>query len=99
MNAINGVTCCPGNNYWFSMKKNQNSSNYNVPLMENNEIVERPTDQTTITKRFSEKAVEKINELKDDKFFIYLAHSLPHIPLYASEDFLGKVKMVCMVML
>ena len=60
--------------------------------MENNEIVERPTDQTTITKRFSEKVVEKINELKDDKFFIYLAHSLPHIPLYASEDFLGKSK-------
>ena len=60
--------------------------------MENNEIVERPADQTTITKRFSNKVVKKINELKDDKFFIYLAHSLPHIPLYASEDFLGKSK-------
>ena len=93
MNAINGVTCCPGNNYWPQYEKKPiNSSNYNVPLMENNEIVERPTDQTTITKRFSEKVVEKINELKDDKFFIYLAHSLPHIPLYASEDFLGKSK-------
>ncbi len=93
MNAINGVTCCPGNNYWPQYEKKPiNSSNYNVPLMENNEIVERPTDQTTITKRFSEKVVEKINELKDDKFFIYLAHSLPHIPLYASEGFLGKSK-------
>ena len=93
MNAINGVTCCPGNNYWPQYEnKPINSFNYNVPLMENNEIVERPTDQTTITKRFSEKVVEKINELKDDKFFIYLAHSLPHIPLYASEDFLGKSK-------
>jgi len=93
MNAINGVTCCPGNNYWPQYEKKPiNSDNYNVPLMENNEIVERPADQTTITKRFSEKVVEKISELKDDKFFIYLAHSLPHIPLYASEDFLGKSK-------
>lgn len=93
MNAINGVTCCPGNNYWPQYdKKIINSDNYNVPLMENNKIVERPADQTTITKRFTEKAIEKINELKDDNFFIYLAHSLPHIPLYASEDFLGKSK-------
>ena len=93
MNAINAVTCCPGNNYWPQYdKKIINSDNYNVPLMENNKIVERPADQTTITKRFTQKTIEKINELKDDKFFIYLAHSLPHIPLYASEDFLGKSK-------
>ena len=93
MNALNDITCCPGNNYWPQYEETPiNSNNYNVPLMENNEIVERPADQTTITKRFSEKAVEKINELKDDKFFIYIAHSLPHIPLYASEDFLGKSK-------
>ena len=93
MNSINGVTCCPGNNYWPQYEKNQiNSDNYNIPLMENNKIIERPADQTTITKRFTEKTIDKINELKDEKFFIYLAHSLPHIPLYASEDFLGKSK-------
>ena len=93
MNAINGVTCCPGNNYWPQYEKKPiDSNNYNVPLMENNEIIERPADQTTITKRFSEKAIEHIRKYKDDKFFIYLAHSLPHIPLYASNDFLGKSK-------
>jgi len=93
MNSINGVTCCPGSNYWPQYEKNPiNSNNYNVPLIENNDIIERPVDQTTITKRFSEKVVEKINEMKDDKFFIYLAHSMPHIPIYASNDFLGKSK-------
>ena len=65
---------------------------YNVPLIENNEIVERPADQTTITKRFSDKAVEFIRENRENKFFIYLAHSLPHTPLYASNEFLGKSK-------
>ena len=93
MNAVKGVTCCPGNNYWPQYdKKLINSNNYNVPLMENNEIIERPADQTTITKRFTQKAIEYINKHKDDKFFIYLAHNLPHIPLYASHDFLGKSK-------
>ena len=65
---------------------------YNVPLIENNEIIERPADQTTITKRFSDKAVEFIRENKENKFFIYLAHSLPHTPLYTSDEFLGKSK-------
>ena len=93
MNAVNGVTCCPGSNYWPQYKENPiNSNNYNVPLIENNDIIERPVDQTTITKRFSEKVVEKINEMKDDKFFIYLSHSMPHIPIYASDDFIGKSK-------
>ena len=93
MNAVNGVTCCPGNNYWPQYKKNPiNSNNYNMPLIENNDIIERPVDQTTITKRFSEKVVEKIKEMKDDKFFIYLSHSMPHIPIYASDDFIGKSK-------
>ena len=74
-------------------KKNPiNSNNYNVPLIENNHIIERPVDQTTITKRFSEKVVEKIKEMKDDKFFIYLSHSMPHIPIYASDDFIRKSK-------
>ena len=45
-----------------------------------------------ITKRFSEKVIELVNQYKEDNFFIYLAHSLPHIPLYASDDFLGKSK-------
>ena len=60
--------------------------------MENFKIIERPADQTTITKRFSEKVIELVNQYKEDNFFIYLAHSLPHIPLYASDEFLGKSK-------
>ena len=63
-----------------------------MPLVENNEIIERPVDQTTITKRFSDKAVKFIKDNKDDSFFIYLAHNLPHTPLYASDEFLGKSK-------
>ncbi len=63
---------------------------YNVPLMRNTEIIERPANQHTITKRYSEEAVSYIKKNKDTPFLIYLAHNLPHIPLFASKEFLGK---------
>ncbi len=66
--------------------------NYNVPLMENEAIIERPADQTTITRRYSDRAVDYIKEHQDKPFFLYLAHSLPHIPLFASDEFVGSSK-------
>ena len=93
MDKINGITCCPGPRYWQQYeKKRPDSSNYNVPLIENNNIIERPTDQTTITKRYSDKAVEFIRDNKKNNFFLYLPHNLPHTPLYASDEFTGKSK-------
>ena len=81
------------NNYWSEYERKElNSKSYNVPLIENYDIIERPVDQTTITKRYTEKTLDLINDLKNDNFFIYLSHNLPHIPLYASKDFLGKSK-------
>ncbi|WP_417443148.1 sulfatase [Joostella sp.] len=69
--------------------KNSEIENFNVPLMRNEEIIERPANQHTITKRYSEEAISFIKKNKDNPFFIYLAHNLPHIPLFASEEFLG----------
>ncbi len=63
---------------------------FNVPLMRNEEIIERPADQRTITKRYTEETIRFIKKNKDKPFFIYLAHNLPHVPLFASKDFLGK---------
>ena len=60
---------------------------FNVPLMRDEEIVERPADQRTITKRYTEEAINKIEEFGEEPFFIYLAHNLPHIPLFRSGDF------------
>nr|WP_299174822.1 sulfatase [uncultured Allomuricauda sp.] len=66
--------------------------NYNVPLLRNTEIIERPANQNTITKRYAEETISFIRKSKNKPFFIYLAHSLPHIPLFASKDFSGKSK-------
>jgi arylsulfatase A len=60
---------------------------FNVPLMRNAEIIERPADQTTITKRYTQEAVKFIEQNKDKPFFLYLAHSMPHVPLFRSPEF------------
>lgn len=62
---------------------------WNVPLMRDTTIIERPADQASLTKRYTEEAVRFIREHVDGPFFLYLAHTFPHIPLFASEDFLG----------
>ncbi|MCP4978358.1 MAG: sulfatase-like hydrolase/transferase, partial [Maribacter sp.] len=49
---------------------------YNVPLIRNTEIIERPANQHTITKRYTEETIKFIKKNKDEPFFVYLAHSL-----------------------
>jgi arylsulfatase A len=63
---------------------------FNVPLIRNREIIERPADQNTITKRYTEEAIGFIRKNKQSPFFVYLAHSMPHVPLFASENFKGS---------
>ena len=60
---------------------------WNVPLMRDLRIVERPADQTTITRRYTEAAVSFISKNRDKPFFIYLPHSLPHVPLFRGKAF------------
>ena len=62
----------------------------NVPLMRDAEIVERPADQTTLTRRYTEEAVKVIKAHREKPFLLYLAHTMPHVPLFASEAFAGK---------
>jgi arylsulfatase A len=63
---------------------------WNVPLIRNGEIVERPAVQSTLTKRYTEEAVKFISANREKPFFLYLAHTMPHTPLFASEEFSGK---------
>ncbi len=62
---------------------------FNVPLMRGTEIIERPADQNTITRRYTEEGISFIEEHQDEPFFLYLAHNLPHIPLFTSDEFSG----------
>jgi arylsulfatase A-like enzyme len=63
---------------------------WNVPLIRNGEVIERPADQTTLTRRYTDEAIKFIRAHKDRPFFLYLAHTMPHVPLFASPRFKGK---------
>ncbi len=63
-----------------------------VPLMRDEAVVEYPADQATLTKRYTDEAVKFIRQHKDGPFFIYLPHTMPHVPLFASEQFKGQSK-------
>lgn len=61
-------------------------SHWNTPLVENESIVELPVDQRTVTRRYTDHAIDFIRKNHDQSFFVYLPHSMPHIPLYVPED-------------
>jgi arylsulfatase A len=63
---------------------------FNVPLMRDTDIIERPADQRTITQRYTDEAIAFIRQHKSQPFFVYLAHNMPHIPLLASDTFQGR---------
>lgn len=49
-------------------------------------------DQSTLTTLYTEKSIEFIDENNNKPFFLYLPHSMPHVPIAVSEKFLGKSK-------
>lgn len=59
-------------------------------LMRDTEVIEEEANQPTLTRRYTEEAVRFIGEAGRDPFFLYMPHTFPHIPLYASEAFRGK---------
>ncbi len=78
--------------YWRQPNDSIKTEHFNVPLLRGTEVVERPANQHNITKRYADEAVSFIEKQGDTPFFLYLAHNLPHVPLFASKDFLGKSK-------
>lgn len=63
---------------------------HTVPLMRGTEVVEYPADQAMLTQRYTTEATKFIREHKAVHFFVYLPHSMVHVPLAASERFRGK---------
>ena len=64
-----------------------------LPLIEGNKVIKTLTtldDQAQLTKLYTDKAVKFISENKSKPFFLYLAHSMVHVPIAASQKFKGK---------
>jgi len=61
-----------------------------LKLYRDTEPIEYPVNQNTLTERYTEEAVNFIEASGDGPFFLYLAHSMPHLPVSTSEQFQGK---------
>ena len=77
---------------WQEIFWEPKSEYWNVPLLRDTEVIERPVNQETITRRYAEEAVAFIREHAEEPFFLYLAHSMPHTPLFRSAAFAGHSK-------
>ena len=58
-----------------------------VELIENERRAEYPVVQATLTKRYTDRAIDFIRRNRERPFFLYLPHAMPHKPLAASEEF------------
>jgi arylsulfatase A len=63
-----------------------------LPLIEGEKVIQKMPDQTQLTTWYTERAVKFIEENKDKPFFLYVPHSMPHVPLFVSDKFKGKTE-------
>ena len=63
-----------------------------VNLFRDEELIEPATDMATLTRRYTDEALGFMEKHREEPFFLYLAHTMPHTKLAASEDFAGRSK-------
>ncbi len=61
-----------------------------LPLVKQTKVIEAPVNQATLTQRYTREAVRFIERNKSKPFFLYVPHTFPHLPLFASRNFHGK---------
>ena len=61
-----------------------------LPLIDGNEVVELDPDQSTLTARYTERAIDFIRRQGSDPFLLYLPYAMPHVPLHPGAEFAGQ---------
>ena len=86
---------------WLGIPYSNDNSKYHpslasqmppLPFYEGERVVENDPDQALFTKRFTEHAIRFIELHTSQPFFLYMPHVMPHVPIFASEDFKGRSK-------
>jgi arylsulfatase len=63
-----------------------------LPWKEGESVSELDPDQSQFTRRITDRAVKFIEAHRQEPFFLYVPHVMPHVPIFASEAFKGKSK-------
>ncbi len=88
----NDVPAPPGKKQTREVFDQCDKFSFPVPLIRGREVVEMPVNQELLTRRYTEEAVKWISDKKDESFFLYLAHNMPHAPIFAAPEFQGRSK-------
>jgi len=81
------------NDMWPHHPEAKKGTYPNLPMYDGDTIVNpdvSPNDQSKLTAAYTERAVKFLGENKAKPFFLYVAHSMPHVPLFAGQSFRGK---------
>lgn len=78
-----------GFDYFFGTPTSNDSI---ANLYRNEELIEPKSNMATLTKRYTDEAINFIRKNKENPFFVYMPHTMPHTRLDASEQFKGKSK-------
>jgi len=88
-----------GFDQWLGIPYSNDNSKYHpvlaaempaLPLYDGDAVVESDPDQSQFTRRFTERAVSFIESHAKRPFFLYLPQVMPHVPIFASEEFRGQ---------
>jgi arylsulfatase A-like enzyme len=79
-----------GFDYWWGARYSNDSGDF--PLYENDKALGTYSDMAHVTQEFSTRAIKWIGEHKDEPFFMWLAHTMPHKKIDASKQFKGSTK-------
>lgn len=61
-----------------------------LPWIDGEQVVETDPDQSQFTRRLTQRAIQFVEAHRDQPFFLYLPHIMPHVPIFASEAFRGR---------
>jgi arylsulfatase A-like enzyme len=86
----NDMDLAPGVTGGRDIMFNPKAEYWRVPLLRNGEVVERPIRQETLTERLTDEAIRYVEANRERPFFLYLAHPMPHMPLFRSPTFEGR---------
>ena len=80
-----------GFDYWFGVP-GANDDGYVKDLYRNEDLIEEKAQLQNLTQRYTQEAMTFIRKNKDKPFFLYLAHTMPHVQLATTDEFKGKSK-------
>ncbi|HEV8542499.1 MAG TPA: sulfatase, partial [Verrucomicrobiae bacterium] len=80
------------NDMWPNHPEAKKGTYPDLPMFDGEKVVALNPDQAQLTTSYTRRALDFIDRSKERPFFLYLAHNMPHVPLFVSDKFKGKTK-------